>query len=232
MKFIFKLSFTLLCIASISSCNNYRYEKSAITGINIYSTVEENERFVRETFTENEIITLAKELGIKDTTTLGKIRYEIVNDGKSVNIEFTFIDEAIKYKEPFKKYVVDLLNNKAKQDQLNATLFVEAEMEAQKIMQLIKYENYDEVWENRISQHLKWRMTKPEFFETWKKINEIIVNYENKELTERVILEKIEGIENDLISLNYLYGNDYKLEIVLENTDKMLLATFWLRPIS
>ena len=232
MKFIYKLSLLLVFIVGTSSCNNYRYEQSAITGINIYSTVEENERFVRETFTENEIRTLAKELGIKDTTTLGKIRYEIVNDGKSVNIEFTFIDEAIKYKEPFKKYMVELLNKKAKQDQLNTTLFVEADMEAQKIMQLIKYENYDEVWENRTSQHLKWRMTKPEFFETWKKINEIIVNYENKELTERVILEKIEGVENDLISLNYLYGNDYKLEIVLENADTMLLATFWLRPIS
>ncbi|WP_375561946.1 hypothetical protein ACE193_05200 [Bernardetia sp. OM2101] len=231
MKFIYKLLLFLVFIVGISSCNNYRYEQSAIKGINIYPTLEENERFVREAFTEKEIITLAKELDIKDSTILDKIRYEIVNDGKGVNIEFTFINEAIKYKEPFKKYVVDLLNNKAKQDQLNTALFVEAEIEAEKIMMLIKYENLEEVWEIRTSQHLKWRMTKPEFIETWKKIEEVISKYEDKKLTERIILDKVEGIDNDLISLTYSYKNDYKLELVFENSDKMLLASFWLRSI-
>jgi hypothetical protein len=217
MKFILKLSFLLFLVLIVSSCSYNRFEKSVIKGINLYSTLEENERFIKEIFYNYNPKSLEKELSITDTTILSKIEINPINDGKSVSLEITFHNEAIQYKEKIKEYLTELVNAKIEQYKYNAYFLGQAEQRSEFVFKMINQGRYDVIWNEMSSKHLRWRNTEQEFYNGLDDIKSNMNLSLKRKLTERVILDKVEGVENTLVSLHYLYEDGNYLEMILED---------------
>lgn len=219
MKSLFKILLVLLSIMSISSCNFYHFEKSVIEDIDLYSTLEENERFIEEIFYTYNPRSLEKELSITDTTILSKVEINPINDGKSMSLEITFRNEAIQYKEKIKEYLTKLVNTKIEQYRYYSYFLDRAEQRAEFVFKMTLEERYDVIWNEVSSKHLRWRNTEQEFYNGLNNIKSNINLSLRKKLTKRIILDEVEAVENTLVSLHYLYEDGSYLEMILENAE-------------
>ncbi|WP_338793125.1 hypothetical protein V9L05_11400 [Bernardetia sp. Wsw4-3y2] len=209
-------------VSTFFSCTVKPYQKETVyqdskISISIYPTSEENKRFIRELIYTNDKNVLLQSLETSDTTILSKISFDIVEEENLVKLQVMFVDEAIEYKEKIKNYISYRISQKQQYEMSNLFFLTKAEDEGHIIIDLLKENLEDVVWQEHSSQHLYWRATPDEFKLIADKIRNIVNLSQEYVLFTRVPVAKVKGIDNQLFSFHYRFEDGKIIEMIIED---------------
>lgn len=221
MKLILKLSFLLVFISSISSCN---FETTILLGeVDPFPTLEENQQFVSDVLAYDHATMMKEKLNLTDSTILKGIQYETETTEKAVKLNLKLSGSAMSYTKEISDYFTNFFEEKAKQYKENGKRLRDATLKAAYFIDSMEEDNYDNMW-SEFSPESKETATKEQFIKSFEPYSDK-VKQGKKQLYSRLIQNKIREFEGEFYIINYIYAEKYHIQVILQPTENELFVT-------
>ncbi len=218
MKFIYKLSFLLFFIISLSSCNFQTESRFILGEVDVFPTLEENQEFVRDMlyFPHGEVLREKLKLFAADSMVIKGINFNAEARGQKVKVEFIFSGAAISHSKELTDYFTVFFKEQEELYKSNAYFLEIAERDAETFIKWIINSDYDAIWE-RASPSLKVLATKEQLIEMLEGSTQAYDLTQNRVLSKRMMQKSL--IEQGKVSVGFYY--DYEdgtqIDITLED---------------